>query len=551
MKTAITLAALAAACGSQGLEAGSPDDDLPGGGTLECFSASECPVGFACSELGVCVAPPEGGESPPEAEYRLSEPSSSRRFVWVAMPDQDRLARIDGETLAIESVRVGDRPRVLATLPETDTAVVLDAANAAATVVDDAAPRLVPTLPNLNRLAVAPGGRYAVAFFDLAHAIRDAGGLDRVGPIGSFQDVTLLAVGPGTQRAVDLTVGFRPRAVEHDAGGRFAFVVTDDGISVLDLPLLAAGGATIVPPIPLAPGNPEGLEVHVAGSGRFAIVRAPGAAGLRIVTLLGETAGAAFDVPLPGVPTDLDLAPDGTRVYAALRDPARLAVIRLPSGEAGPIDLDPPRVTTVELPGATGGSLALSADGRRGLLFTNATLDERITVVELDDPTLAPRTFPLQKAVLAAGFDPTGTKAVVLHARAPGDPDAATTVEEYIDRSPGYALLDVATGFAKLQLTAVTPTRFVFAPGAPRAYVTLDGGDADGALVAVQHLELDSGVVRTIPLGSPPEALGVLPVSNQVFISQRHPLGRVSFIDILTGRVRTVTGFDLNGQVID
>ena len=65
------------------------------------------------------------------------------------------------------------------------------------------------------------------------------------------------------------------------------------------------------------------------------------------------------------------------------------------------------------------------------------------------------------------------------------------------------------------------------------------------------QLRGDSGVVRTIELGSPPAALGVLPDSNKIFVSQRHPLGRVTFIDITTNEVRTLTGFDLNSQIID
>ena len=39
--------------------------------------------------------------------------------------------------------------------------------------------------------------------------------------------------------------------------------------------------------------------------------------------------------------------------------------------------------------------------------------------------------------------------------------------------------------------------------------------------------------------------------TDKVFVSQRHPLGRVSFIDIDSGQVRTLTGFDLNSQIID
>src|SRR5690349_18196842 len=90
-----------AACG--GGEDGAPyggDDDSAGdsdagaGSVPECFSSSECPVGWTCSELGFCIPPPttgpDGGTPPPEVEYEFSAPVSSRRYVWVAMTDQDR-----------------------------------------------------------------------------------------------------------------------------------------------------------------------------------------------------------------------------------------------------------------------------------------------------------------------------------------------------------------------------------------------------------------------------------------------------------------------------
>jgi DNA-binding beta-propeller fold protein YncE len=356
-------------------------------------------------------------------------------------------------------------------------------------------------------------------------------------------------VGQGQQRSVDLTVGFRPREVESDAAGRYAFVVTDDGVSVIDLPVMTSGGPTIVPPVPITEdifGDTTGLEVDVVASGQYAVVRTPGVAKLRVVSLLGSTAGDAFEITLPQVPTDIDLAPDGARVYAVYRNPVGLSVIDIP-GDA----INPAGITHVDLPTATGGSFVVSADGTRGLLFTNATLDERITIVELDEPAFPHRTFPLQKGVLSVGFDPTGTKAVILHARKSGDPDQATSLDDFIDKKPGYSMLDLATGFSKLQITEVNPKDFAFANGAPRAYVTLDGGDAEGAFVAVQQIELDSGVVRTIELGSPPATIGSLPESNKIFVSQRHPLGRVSFIDTTSGQVRTLTGFDLNSQIID
>jgi hypothetical protein len=541
--------AVTAACGGGELDASSPGG-FADGGVPGCFSSSECPVGYICSEFGTCVAPPpppeDGGPvEPEETEYKLTDPVSSRRFVWVAMTDQDRLAKIDGANLEVVSLEVGDQPRVLATLPGTDTAVVLDGNNGAATVVrameDASISELYPTLPHLNRLVATPGGRYAVAYFDLDTA--------DPGPVGSFQDVTVLAVGPGSNRAVDLTVGFRPREVESDASGRYAYVVTDQGVSVIDLPTMAAGAPTIVPPIPITEdphGDARGLEVDIVASGQYAVVRTPGVAAVRVVRMLGDNVGQGWNIPLAGVPTDIDLAPDGSRVYAVFRDPPGLAVIDVPADAQ-----NPGGVQTVSLANATSGSLVLSEDGKHGLLYTNAFYDERITVVELDQPGFPRRTIPLQKAVLAVGFDPTGQKAIILHARKPGNPDEADTFEEYIDRKPGYSSFDLASGFSKLEITPVNPTKFTFAGTAPRAYVTLDGGDDEGAYAAVQSIELDSGVVRTIELGSPPSDIGLLPESNKIFVSQRHPLGRVSFIDVTSGQVRTLTGFDLNSQVID
>ena len=46
-------------------------------------------------------------------------------------------------------------------------------------------------------------------------------------------------------------------------------------------------------------------------------------------------------------------------------------------------------------------------------------------------------------------------------------------------------------------------------------------------------------------------ALYAVPSARQAFVSQRHPQGRMSFIALDTGAIRTVTGFDLNSQIVD
>lgn len=543
--------ALAAACGAGG-DLGPPADDTPGladAGTAGCLSSNECPAGTFCGEFGVCVALPTGGNPdagvtpPPEVEYELGAPISAQRFVYVAMTAQDELARIDGTTLAVTATAVGKTPRVVAAIPGGDGAVVLDSINGTATIVRPDASggdtvRVLPTLPNLNRLDVDPTGRFAVAWFDLAKQLQDGG----IGGVGSFQDVTVIALAPGHELAVDLTVGFRPRNVQFEAAGNRAYVVTQDGVSVIDMPYATGHGPSIVPPIAVADPAipPEALEVAIVATGELAVVRQAGLAKVRIVNV-GASPGAVREVTLAAEPTDIDLAPDGTRAYAVERAAKLLAIV----------DLVGTAVTTIDLADATVGSFVLSRDGKRALLFTNATLDERITLVRLDQPGFPHVTWPLKKAVRAVGISPTGDTAIVLDAKAPGDPGTATTVDEFIDRSYGYSLLDLATGFAKLQITAVDPGPFSYAPDGSKAYVALDGGDAALATRAVQVVTTHTGVVTTKALGSPPSGVGILPGAGEAFVAQRHPLGRISFVDLATDAVRTVTGFDLNSHIVN
>ncbi|HEX2690006.1 MAG TPA: YncE family protein [Kofleriaceae bacterium] len=541
--------AAGAAC-SAGVDVPADFGGDSGGASPGCLASNECPTGWTCNDFHTCMSPAPGtdGGVPSETEIDLGAPASSQRYVYVAMTAQNKLARIDGETLAVSSTPVGAAPREIATIPGSDGAVVLDSVSGTATVVRPVltggdGTRVLATLPSLNRIAIDPTGQFAVIWFDLVKAVHD-----HTGNAGSFQDVVVVALAPGHEKAVALTVGFRPRAVAFDAAGTRAYAITEDGVSVIDLVDATEHEPRIVPPIPVAdPGTaPEDVEVQIVATGGYAAVRQAGHAGLRIVSMRAADAGQAWDIPLASPPTDIDLAPDGARVYAVLREAQRLAIIDVP-GDA----LDPAGVETVDLAPATIGSLVVSADGQRALLYTNATLDPHLTLVELDRPGFPHVTWSLEKAVRALGISPDSTTAIVLAAKAPGDPQAATSIDDYIAKSYGYALVDLATGFAKLQLTPVDPGPFAYAPDGTSAYVALDGGDAVTATRALQVVATRTGVVETLALGSPPSGVGIVPGAHQAFVAQRHPLGRISFIALVTGAVRTVTGFDLNSQIVD
>jgi DNA-binding beta-propeller fold protein YncE len=555
MRWLIAMSAMTAACGASDAAYGG---DYPGGGasspdagTTGCLSSNECPAGYVCNEFGRCVMPPQGPDggtvTPPEIEYDLGEPISSSRYIYVAMTEQDELARIDGQTLAVTSTGVGKSPRIVQTIPNSDGAVVLDSINGTATVVrphgETDTIRVLATLQNLNRLDIDPSGRFAVVWFDLAKHLQELG----IGGVGSFQDVTVIALQENAERAVALTVGFRPREVQFDRNGNRAYVITQDGVSVIDLGYATTHGPSIVPPIPVSDPAfpPEAVEVNVVSTGVYAVVRQLGDSNLRIVDVGGAEPGRTWMIPLGSPATDIDLAPDGAKVYAVSREAKQLAIVDVP-GDA----LDPAGVETIDLTDATVGSLVLSKDGTRGLMFTNATADERITLLRLDEAGYPLETWPLKKSIRTVGISPDATSAIVLHAKAFGDPATAETVDEYIDRSYGYSLVDLASGFAKLQVTPVDPGPFAYAMDGSKAYVALDGGDAVTAVRALQVVNTTTGVVSTKPLGSPPSAVGILPGAGEAFAAQRHPLGRVTFVDLATDAVRTITGFDLNSNIV-
>jgi hypothetical protein len=60
---------------------------------------------------------------------------------------------------------------------------------------------------------------------------------------------------------------------------------------------------------------------------------------------------------------------------------------------------------------------------------------------------------------------------------------------------------------------------------------------------------LETFATSTTRLAGVPEGLGVVSSERQVFISQRHPQGRMTFIDVDDESRQTVTGYQLNAGI--
>ncbi len=534
---------------------GDTDGDGDGDGTWDCFSANDCDPGQWCNEFHRCVWPPGGdGDAdadadggldgdvepwiPPEVEQEFGPPSSGDRFVYIALPDLDAVARVDSETLDVNSLPVGDRPGQLATAAGQDLAVVLNEGSDSVSILrvleDDGEDQIVtlPTPPRLNRLAVGPLGQHALAWFELLSPDAE--------DVGSFQDVALIRMIDGDERVVGVSVGFRPREVLFAPDGATAWIVTEDGLSILDLETVEEG--FVAPTIavrldPFTESIPD--EVVVSPDGTFAFARW---FDLPVVRSIDLSTGDIVDTPLSGIPTDIDILDGGARLLAVVRETSRLVLMDVP-GALG----DPEALEYIECGTLTVGSAVVDPEGRRALVFTNAMNQKAIALVDLESGEI--RIALLRKGIRNVALSPDGETALILHNRVPGEPSPDDDFETQLDHRWGFTMLDLDSLFAKLQITEADPGGFTFLPDSSAAYLIV--ADPASGLRRIATADLDSFIVTDVTMGSNPLEVGNVPGTGRVYVSQEHELGRISFIHVETGEVRTVTGFQLNSGITE
>lgn len=508
---------------------------------------------------------------PPEVELEvdLQLPQASEHYVYAANPQAGTVAVIDASTQAIHTVETGERPTYLRTLAGSDSAIVLNlganrsSAAPTASVIrtkdGSSSARAIEVVSGANAIGVAPDAKHAVVYYNSNYASANAGS-------GSFQDVSVIVLSSdgSADRAVNMTVGFRPRALFFAADSQRAFVVTEDGVSVLDFAQVERDGSGIARLVTFGNVDLKAVDVAITPDGHFALARAEGESLLHLVDLLGDAPRKTLDLskvyvaPPPveneddaGVPadlpfavTDLDVSPDGRTAIAVLRNQRAILTIGLPSG----FD-DAQQVKTLHIADEVIGSVTISGDGKRALLYTTAIEFERLTIVDLAGDA-APRTVGLRKAVAAVAFTPDDKSALITHRRAEGDPkQPGISPDLMLDRSDGYSLLRVASGDVKLQQTASALGPIAMVPDSSYLFI-LFRNDALG-LREVHRVSLSSFLVDPITqLENPPISIGVAPASQSVFINLSHPDGRMTFIDWKDPKmIKTVTGFELNSRI--
>jgi hypothetical protein len=481
-----------------------------------------------------------GAPLPPEMELDQSfrAPVATGKVLWSANPDSGRVALIDAKTLKVRMTNAGFGPTFLAAVPSkkgTDSAIVINVGShdatwftASATSIDAVT---IPTHVGANAWAISADGHFAIAWTDVTRI--DGGAPDSVNGYSELTVIDLSASPPSSTR---LSVGFRPSEVVFDAQAKHAFAVVDEGISVLDLGEKSELSQLLT--VSAENQDAHARDVNFAPDGSFAVVRVEGSANVEIIDLSSNERQV---VALDSSVTDLDLSPDGATATAVLGNatPPQVVSFAVPKPT-----LDPSEFAKATIEGELVRSVTLAPDGKLALLYANAVPSNHLTLLDttpVDQKTLPYRTLDLQGPVKGVFVSPDSSAAITFQTPPPGSTKKGL--------------------FSIVPTAAMRPPRIVGTDAVP-AEIAFSDADEGKALVTVHD---SSSMVRGVyviglanleqnfvPLSSEPlpGATGIVAEAKRGFVAQKHPEGRITFIDLDTGVAQTLSGFEIAARVV-
>ncbi len=256
--------------------------------------------------------------------------------------------------------------------------------------------------------------------------------------------------------------------------------------------------------IAYAPVPPQvAPEVTITPDGAYALLRSSQPS----VGVLSLADGARVDVPLPGVPTDLDLSADGSAAVAVIRETSQVALLPVPA-----VFTNPAGVTLVTID-TTVGSTALAAQSATAFFYTNATPSPLLAVMDTQAAAPAARLIKLRAPVLAVFPTADGSHALVLH-------DALIEAGSHYPAAFSVApiALDLPPKIVGLEAPVIS---IALAPAGDHGLVAT--GDPAKSIYQLVVASMPSLSVQKLSLASMPIAAGIVAGADRGFVAQKHP----------------------------
>lgn len=497
-----------------------------------------------------------------ELEENFRSPVVSGPYLFSPNPETNRVARIDARSFEVKVTDGGHAPTYLAALPSTagvPGAVVLNVLGGDASVFSEEASMggsgsdlselRLPVQRGASAWTVGAEGQFAIAWSRFEEDLK--------GPLDGYQDITVLSLKANPPASHRLSVGYRPSQVVINQDESRAFVVSEPGISVLDL---SADPPSVLHELFIeSGGNGASSDVSFSRDGSYAFVRLTRSQEVLIIRTEDDV---RTTVSLPREVTDLDLSRDGLLAIAVMRgeltggpgqneglggqcsdcgqgglggapgpgaSDSQIAVFQVPEIFSAPDSYE--IISTPELVG----SVVIADDASRAVFYTSAVASPHLLTLDLEtkEQRTANLTAPVQAAFLSA--DGRHAAAIMTPPTGSGKSGAFALLMTEGDLPPRY------TG------TASVPRFLTLSED--RVLVTTWGSEqapAEAYLGKYPDLTLDR-----IELVSEPLASGIISDAGQGFVAENHPEGSVTFIDLSTSEPRTVTGFELASKVVE
>lgn len=478
-----------------------------------------------CGSLKLGAAPGVQGEAPPSGagqpvqplSLMLSPPAGTDRYVFLPLTSLGAVARIDSVSLGVTSIRVGLLPTIVMTTPDNKRAVVFNSGSYGISIIDvgTAAVTTVPVETYFNTMSLSPDGRYAVSFFNLSLA----GSTISISNVRSFNEVSVVDVGAGTGAVYP--VGFNPEGVLFTSGGAKGIVISDN-----ELTIIVFSTATLTA-IPLT-SNPFGTQkirgVVALPDGSRCFVSYQGLDQLSAVNLMTQAVTTVSAGP--GV-SDIALSADGSSLFTVNSGNNTVSVISTTTLTL--TTFTPPSPAVIN-------RIAVTPDGASSLLYSSSGAEAKITV--MNNASFTFRSYPLIKPVSSLAVASSSLSAVILHQGSASTGNSA--LDKFYNSYPTISLFRIATGVSNPVAVTSSPGRLALSFDGAYAFLLLPSASA--AMVA----DMNNFIVDGVSLLSTPVYVGVFSGTHKAYLSEEHPLGRVSFLDGTTKRLDTVTGFALN-----
>lgn len=484
------------------------------------------------SDAGVDGGEPFVPETEERFDYRI--PVSSGKYVFIADKLNDKVIAVDSATLEIFTTEVGANPTHVVPLNDDGHVAVISLNSDEVTVIrmaDDGTAQVseMDIRPDTNALAVSHKGRYVIAFWDDLFAADSA-------MASTDQEISIIDTLVGAEMVYNVTVGIHPTQVLFNSTDTAAYVITENGIDIIELDALDASYfPKNVSLFDFTTIRPDETETVIDPSGTYAIGRREDAEAAYVVKLDGSEPVRTYD--LPGIPTDVDLAIDGSFGMFTIRSAHQVAVFNLPF----PQDTTVSPFTFVDLGEQYCGAATLSDDGKYAALYTSVDNDNEtanrkvLTMLQIEGTDFQVRSTLLARNIKNILPSPSSDSLVVMHEVFTGSNNSGLN-EPY-----AYSLVKLPDLQSKFQQLPVDPIQLLTTEDGAFAYFLLSTKE-------IEIINLETFIVDSMALGSTPQAVGYASLTDKVFISQQHPSGRMTFMDVAGDNVKTITGYTLNDQ---